>query len=230
MTDEPDRAPEREHGGSPSERRRAPRFLLRDVRGTVTWPSASGDVSHEVEVRDISGGGAAVLTGSPPEPGQALRLHLHCQSPAIDPIGATAVSTSEDASGSRVLHLRFDHWVALDSLLAVHRERRMWKRYAVRESRAGLTWIDGGSERTTVGVLINISGGGAAFASEVLPPADGTAWLRLEAGARTGGGSEAVECQLVAISEDPSGRRIAHLRFLDPCPMDLFELAVHGSG
>ena len=33
---------------------------------------------------------------------------------------------------------------------------------------------------------------------------------------------------VVTTSDDPSGRKIAHLQFVGPCPMDLFEMAVNG--
>ena len=38
-----------------------------------------------------------------------------------------------------------------------------------------------------------------------------------------------VESRLVAVSNDASGLRIARLRFVEACPMHLFELAVHGT-
>jgi hypothetical protein len=31
------------------------------------------------------------------------------------------------------------------------------------------------------------------------------------------------------MSLDPSGLKIARIQFVDPCPMEFFELAVHGS-
>jgi hypothetical protein len=31
-------------------------------------------------------------------------------------------------------------------------------------------------------------------------------------------------------SAHPSGMRIAHIQFLDACPLDLFELAINGAG
>jgi hypothetical protein len=212
------------------ERRSAPRFRLRDVRGRVTWRGAAGELACEVRVLNISGGGAAVLAEDAPRVGQSLRLSLHCESARMEPVEAQLLHISLDAFGKQVLHLRFARYVVLDALLEAHRERRLWERYPARESRASLTWFEGGDEKTVPGDLLNISGGGAAFISEVLPPPGVPIWLGLEAGARQVDRIDPVESRLVATSDDPSGMQIAHLQFVDPCPMDFFELAVNGLG
>ena len=38
-----------------------------------------------------------------------------------------------------------------------------------------------------------------------------------------------IESRLVVTSLDPSGSKIARIKFIDPCPMVLFESAIHGS-
>lgn len=50
--------------------------------------------------------------------------------------------------------------------------------------------------------------------------------LTLAAGAEP---TTPAECRLVAVSIDASGSRIARLRFVGACPMDLFELALRGA-
>jgi hypothetical protein len=57
-------------------------------------------------------------------------------------------------------------------------------------------------------------------------PAGQSVWLTLAAESAL---ITPVESRLVAISDDASGLRIARLRFVEPCPMHLFELAVHGT-
>jgi hypothetical protein len=210
------------------ERRKTARFLLRGLRGTMSWRDEAGEFTCEVNVLNISGGGVAVLSERAPQVGQSLRLGLHGASARMEPVEAQLMDTSLDSSGQQVLHMRFARWVPLDSLLEKHRERRLWERYPARESRATLTWSDETGERTIHGDLLNISGGGAAFVSELQPPSGVLIRLQLEANVRRFDRIDPVESRLVTTSDDPSGMKIAHLQFVGPCPMDLFEMAVNG--
>jgi hypothetical protein len=211
------------------ERRQSPRYRLHDLRGTLTWQAPEGEVAGAVTVMNISGGGAAVHAEKAPSAGQAVRLRLHCKSASIEPIEAQALEASTDDSGKIKVRLRFAHWVPLDAILKDYLERRMWQRYPSRESQATLTWLDGSIERILPGELLNISGGGAAFASEVQPPADVSIWLEVDASVPQDPRIDPVESQLVGTSVDPSGRKIAHLQFVGPCPMEFFELTVNGA-
>lgn len=148
----------------------------------------------------------------------------------MEAVEGQVIETRLDSSGKWVVHVRFTGWVPLDSLLANHRERHLWGRYPTRESRASLSWLEGSTEVAIRGKLLNIHGRGAAFVSQLLPPQDVLIWLWLEAGVREGIRTHAVGSRLVATSVDPSGMRIAHLQFADPCPMDLIELVVDGPG
>lgn len=216
------------HDASFAERRKSTRYALRDARGSMSWQGQDGDIASEVSVLNISGGGAAVLADKAPEAGRALLLSLHGDS-RMEPIAAVAQASSLDASGKYFVRLRFTQWVALDSILEKHRERRMWARYPARESRASLIWGEGIAERTTHGDLLNISGGGAAFVADLLPPPGTSIRFRLHASVRQDDPIDPVESRLVATSVDPSGSTIAHIQFIAPCAMDLFELAVNGS-
>ena len=212
------------------ERRKAVRTLLHDVGGSMTWRGDTGEIARDVVVLNISGGGAALLADEAPPVGQSLRLSLHGDSPRMEPVEGQVMEMRLDSSGKRMVHVRFVRWVPLDRLLERHRERRLWERYPARESRGSLSWLEGTTEKTIQGDLLNISGGGAAFVSDLLPPPGVALFFRLEGDAQEGIRIHAVESRLVATSVDPSGMRIAHLRFVDPCPMDLFELAVDGPG
>jgi hypothetical protein len=211
------------------ERRKTARFLLRDVRGSLSWNGESGDAVCEVGVMNISGGGAAVLAGTSLPDGQVVTLRLSGDSAKMDPVDAVVQSSSADDSGKYVVRLRFTQWVSLDAILERARERRLWERYPARESRATLSWLEGTTEHSTHGDLLNISGGGAAFVTDVLPPSRVSVWLELDAGVRQVPRIEPVESRLIMTSVDPSGMKIAHIQFVSPCPMDLFELAVNGS-
>jgi hypothetical protein len=106
------------------------------------------------------------------------------------------------------------------------RDRRFWERYPARGPGATLTWLEGASERMIRGELLNIGGEGASFVSEALPPSGVALGLRLEPGGRWGGRIDPVECRVVRTADHPSGRKIAHIRFAGPCPIEIFDLAV----
>jgi hypothetical protein len=89
-----------------------------------------------------------------------------------------------------------------------------------------LTWFEDGAEKTVRCELMNISGGGAAIIVDVNATADQRIWFELETSAET---LDPVESRLVVTSPDSYGLNIARIKFIDPCPMVLFELAVNGS-
>jgi len=211
------------------EQRKTPRFRLRDIRGTMSWRREAGEVAREVDVLNISGGGAAVRAEDAPQAGQTVTLRLHCDQARTETVGATALASSPDSTGKHVVRLRFAHWIPLDWILEKHRERRLWARFPARESRAILTWLEGTTEESTRGDLLNISGGGVAFVADFLPPPGVAIWLQLDAGVRQVDRIAPVESRLVGTSLDPSGMAIAHIQFVTQCPMDLFELVVNGS-
>jgi hypothetical protein len=105
-------------------------------------------------------------------------------------------------------------------------ERRLWERYPARGSGAILSWLEGTTEKTIRAHLRDISGEGACFVAEVLPPSGVPVWLRSAAGERRGGRIDPVECRLVATADDPSGMRVTRILFVGQCPIDLFDLAV----
>jgi hypothetical protein len=226
----PDAPPAARPNAPFQERRKEPRVRLRDVRGSVSWRGEAGDVACEASVLNISGGGAAVLAENAPRAGQMLRLSLHGESAWLEPVEAQALEVSPHPSGKQLIRLRFAGWISLDPILERHQERRLWERYPARASQANLTWLEGPDERTIHGELLNISGGGAAFVSHVMPPPGVPIWLQLEASVRLVNRIAPIESRLVATSNDPSGLTIAHIQFIDPCPMDFFNLAVHGLG
>jgi PilZ domain len=212
--------------GSPDERRESPRFRLRDARGIMSWHVGPERVACEVEVLNISGGGAALLATGAPGPGLVLRLQMIGKSILMDPVEARLIATSADPSGRQLVRLQFTQYLSLDAILTCHYERRLWQRYPVRESHAKLTWFENGSAQSARGELLNISGGGAAIILDVNIRSEEPIWFEIEAG---GDALEAVECRLVITSLDPSGSKIARIKFIDPCPMRLFELAIHGT-
>jgi hypothetical protein len=191
----------------------------------MSWEEGSEHVTAEGEILNISGGGAALLAKRAPAAGISIRLHLQRPPAVIGPLEARSLAVTVEPSGRHLVRLRFTHWVSLDAIPERHHERRLWQRFPVRETRAKLTWFEDGSEKTSWGELLNLGGGGAAIIVDVDFPADVTIWLELESDSRT---LDPVESLLVVTSLDPSGSKIARIKFIDPCPIDLFELAIHG--
>ena len=209
----------------PAERRQSTRYRLRDARVVMSWSEGSEQVASDGEVLNISGGGVAVLAERAPSEGLPVRLQLERRLAAIEPLEARALAVSADPSGKQLVRLQFTHWVSLDAILEHHHERRLWQRFSVRATRAKLTWFDDGSEQTARGALLNISGGGAAIIVDGKAPADATIWFELES---DGLAQDSVESRVVTTSLDPSGVKITRIRFVDSCPIHLFEMAIHG--
>ena len=105
----------REQAPPPVERRGAVRTLLRGVGGSMGWHGAAGEVTFEVVVLNISGGGAAVLADDSPQAGGAVSLRLRCESAAMEPVRGRVIEVRLDPSGRRVVHVRFDRLVPLDA-------------------------------------------------------------------------------------------------------------------
>jgi hypothetical protein len=210
----------------PKERRRSPRFQLRDARAIARWDEGLEHFTCDVEVLNISGGGAAVLALRAPPVGASVRLELKCGAAASETLEARSLEVSGHPGGRQLVRLQFSHWIELDAILERHQERRLWQRFAVRETRAKLTWLHDGSMRTLPGKLLNISGGGAAIIVDSILPVDQTVWFELEADGKE---LDSIASRVVVNSLDPSGTTTARIKFMDPCPMLLFDLAIHGS-
>jgi hypothetical protein len=90
-----------------------------------------------------------------------------------------------------------------------------------------LTWREGAAETTISGSLVNIGGEGASLVSDALPPPDVALWLQLDLGECPVGRVAPVECRLVGSAVGPSGMAVAHIRFVVPCPIELFDLTVN---
>jgi PilZ domain len=207
------------------ERRQTPRHRLRDAPGTLEWREDREQTSCRMTIIDISGAGAAVLADRAPAVGQTVSMRLESGAAGSERLEARVVATSAEPSGKHIVRLQFTSWLPLAEVLERHEEHRLWTRYPARETCATLLWLDQNIEQTFPGRLINISGGGAAVFTDAPLPAQEPIWLTLSPGSLA---TTPVECRLVAVSIDASGSRLARFRFVEACPMDLFELAVNG--
>jgi PilZ domain len=207
------------------ERRQSLRHRLRDAPGLLEWCEGREQITCGMKMIDISGGGAAVLADRGPPVDQPVRIRLTSGALGSEPLEARVVSIAADPSGIPVVRMQFTSWISLGSVLEEHAEHRLWQRYPARESRASLIWVAEDCEYTIACILINISGGGAAVFTDEMLPDDLALWLTLQGASAA---TTPVESRLVGISVDASGLQIARFRFVEACPMDLFELAVHG--
>ena len=97
------------------------------------------------------------------------------------------------------------------------REQRRWIRYTPKTTRASLSWDEGSRRISCDANLVDISGGGAAVLFDRAPGPDEPLWLR--SGIRLGH-EEDVEARAIAISDDPSGKRLLRLRFTSWVSLD----------
>ncbi len=210
----------------PREQRRWIRYTPKTTRASLSWDEGSQRIRCDANLVDISGGGAALLCDRAPGPDEPLWLRLESGSTTMEDVEARSIAISDDPAGKRLVRLRFTSWVSLDSVLGQLEERRLWQRYPAREKRARLTWHEAGSQRTIQGELLNISGGGAAIITDAEPTPDAPAWLELATEAAV---IDPVESKVLGISFDPSGQKFVRLTFVGTCPIEFFELVVHGS-
>ena len=191
----------------------------------MRWNEGSEQMAAIGNVLNISGGGAAVLVEMAPAVGSFLDLQIG-RGPPLGPIEACLLARSTDPSGKTLIRLQFMHWVSINPILEKHLEKRLWERFPAKVTQGRIRWFEAGSENTVRGRLLNISAGGAAIIVDGLIPAKEPVFFELES---ESGQIESTESTLVATSLDPSGLKIARIKFIDLCPMRLFELAIHGS-
>jgi hypothetical protein len=215
----------KERSGAKPERRQSLRHRLRDAPGLLEWCEGNEQITCGMKMIDISAGGAAVLADRGPPLDQPVWIRLASGALGSEPLQARVVSTSADPTGKQLVRMQFTSWISIGSVLEEHAEHRLWQRYPARATRASLIWLDDDGEYTVACVLLNISGGGAAVFTDAVLPQEHPLWLTLQG---ESGATTPVESRLVAISIDVSGLKIARFRFVEACPMDLFELAVHG--
>jgi hypothetical protein len=209
-----------------AERRQWIRHVPGETRGQLSWDEGGRRVTCEAVVLNINEEGAALLAGQSPAVSQTVWLSLGSGALARKPLEARSIAISEESSGGRLIRVRFPSRVSLEGIFGPQQhERRLWQRYPAREKSARLTWIHGNQEKAVPCELLNISGGGAAVISTVEPPSEKPIWFSLQNQPLE---IDPVESLVQGTSLDPSGSKIVRLRFLDPCPMALFELAVYG--
>jgi hypothetical protein len=96
-------------------------------------------------------------------------------------------------------------------------ERRRAIRQAPEEEQGTLSWQEDADRITCVATVLSLSGQGAAVLAEQSPGVSQVVWLGLESGS---GAIQELEARSVAVSEDPTGRRLVRIRFTSWVALD----------
>ena len=210
---------------APTDKRQAPRFSHRDVRATLSWHDGPKHITVEAVVIDLSGGGSALLVAQTPAEDHTVWLQLECGSDKLEPWQGRTLGKAVDASGKKLVRLKFTSWIPLGTILELHREPGLSQRHAACETRATLSWIESNAQRRIPGKLLNLSGLDAAIKVDADIPSDKTILFGLECDAPA---IDPIKSRLIFSTSDPSGSKIVRIQFVDHCPKELFEFAVHG--
>jgi len=209
----------------PSERREWVRIVPQNVNVSLSWQGEESRVSYFAELNDISGGGAAILIDVEPPARQPLWLKLNSHEHHMEPIEAVLVGFSRHDSGKILARLKFNSPLASLGSDPLPRERRSQVRFPAREKRALVYWHDRGREWFASAEIVNISGGGAAIQTWEDLPQDRPIQLRLRnEHVQTG----QVEARALGTYSDSLKAHITRLEFTEPCPVNLYDLAVFG--
>lgn len=207
------------------ERREWRRIVPQNVDITLSWLGDESRISYFAKLLDISGGGAAVLIDVEPPACQRLWLKLNSVELHMEPVEAVLVKLSKHDSGKTLARLKFKSPGAFVGATPLPRERRSLMRFPVREEGAIISWHDRGRERFVSAKLVNISGGGAAIQTWEDLPEDRPIQLHLRTEHIQ---TSHVEAKVLGTYLNSTKAQITRLEFTEPCPVDLYDLAVFG--
>ena len=107
------------------ERRRSPRYRLRDAQATMCWNETSKQMASTGSMLNISGGGAALLADQAPAVGSFVELQVGRAPSLLGPLEACVLACSIDPSSKLFVRLQFTHWVSIGPILEKHLEQRL---------------------------------------------------------------------------------------------------------
>lgn len=209
----------------PSERRQWVRIVPQNLDVSLSWLGDESSFSYFATLNDISCGGAAVLIDVEPPARQPLWLRLNSREHHMEPIEAVLVGLSPHDSGKTLARLMFKSRLASVGSDLLPREKRSLMRFPAREKRAVVCWHERGRERVESAELVNISGGGAAIQIWDTLPQDRPIRLSLRTERVQ---THPVEAVVLGSYSDLHKAHITRLEFTEPCPEDLYDLAVFG--
>ena len=138
------------------------------------------------------------------------------------PVPAVLIGKEKTDTGSTLARFRFVSVESSGSVIRYQKERRAWQRMTPKEKRVILCWQDGEREVSVQAELKDISGGGAAVWTEIIPPSNQSIWLSVENVDQ----ENAAECRMVGCQHDRSGKHIARLTFIGLCPYQTYAAAL----
>ncbi len=205
------------------ERRQWVRFVIPNLVTSVGWSNGTQTVTHLVSLVNVSAGGAAVLMDVKPPTDRPCTILFEHGGITSGPISAELVSVTTTDAGNILAKFAYDPGVSARSLIQRQAERRAWQRVVPHEKRASLSWLVGDETFSLPGEVQNISGGGVAVQTDVLPPWSQAIWLTL---GPVGEEAGPAECRLVGVQHDEAGKLVARLAFVDLCPLQLYQAAI----
>ncbi len=212
------------NGEKTRERRQWVRFILPNMVTRLSWANGTETVTHLVSLVNVSANGAAVIMMDvKPVTDRPCMIHFDNGDVSSRPIPANLVAMETTDSGRILARFAFDSVLANRDFIPHQRNRRAWRRVVPRERRARLSWRVGDDTISVPGEVQNISGGGVAVQTDVVPPWNQTIWLSM---GPVGEEAGPAECRLVGFRHDQPGKLIARLSFVDLCPLQLYQAAI----
>ncbi len=211
------------NGEKTRERRQWVRFVFPNLVTRLSWCNGTETVTHLVSLVNVSASGAAVIMDVEPPTDRPCMILFDHGGVSTGPISANLVSVNTTDAGRILAKFAFDPVQDTRDLIRRQKERRAWQRMVPRERRACLSWQVGDDTFSVPGEVQNISGGGVAIQTDVIPPWNQA--VRLSLGP-VGEEAGPAECRLVGVRHDQAGKLIARFAFVDLCPLQLYQAAV----
>ncbi len=204
-------------------RRQWVRFVLPNLVTRLSWFNGTETVWHLVSLVNVSAGGAAVIMDLKPPMDRPCMILFDNGGVSTGPIPANLIAVETTDGGRYLVKFAFEPVRATKDLIRHQKERRAWQRVVPRETRARLSWQLGDDTLSVPGEVQNISGGGVAVRTDVIPPWNQAVWLSV---GPVGEEAGPAECRLVGVGHDQAGKLIARFAFVDLCPLQLYQAAV----
>ncbi len=205
------------------ERRQWVRFIFPNLVTRLSWCNGTETVTHLVSLVNVSANGAAVIMDMKPPRDRPCMILFDNGGVSTGPIPAYLIAVETTNEGRYLVKFAFEPVQATRDLIRHQKERRAWQRVVPRERRARLSWQVGDDTFSVPGEVRNISGGGVAVQTDVVPPWNQVVWLSLGPVGQEAGPAE---CRLVGVQHDQAGKLIGRFAFVDLCPLQLYQAAV----
>ena len=138
------------------------RTKLPDIGATLTWHVGANQVTHDADLSISAVVEQRSTWRSVPPADRPVWLRLIHASIEADPIEAVSIETRLIEPRKTRCRLRFLSSEALQGVISLKEERRLWTRFPALETHGELEWEEDGRMHGVAVEIVNISGGGAA--------------------------------------------------------------------